>query len=206
MSQILHTQTTWDVGKNTAVCTHCQTPQEPGVVCWAALVENLAPAADAAPAGNPPAENALAQRPPFERLGYCQACWAAGHRPLPPAEMFSYWKTTAPSPNQKKRLFVDDSVLLDLFTRLQEKAAPQDVRFRFVLALVLMRKRLLKYEGSEALPQVPDAPAGAPVPELWTMIPRGENPQPVKVVNPQLTPEQIAEVSGQLSQILAEEI
>ena len=131
--------------------------------------------------------------------------------------MFSYWKTVVPTPQQKKKLLVDDSVLMDVFTRMEGKSEPQELRFRFVLALILMRKRLLKYEGMET-----PAPATAaqdselrtqnselrtqnPPPETWRMIPRGQE-NPVHVVNPHLTAEQIAEVSQQLSAILAEEI
>ena len=61
-------------------------------------------------------------------------------------EMFSFWKTTMPQPQQKKKLLVDDSVLVDVFQRMEGKTEPQEVRFRFVLALILMRKRLLIYE------------------------------------------------------------
>lgn len=132
---------------------------------------------------------------PYSRLDYCENCWTSGKRPESPLEMFSFWKTAVPEPTAKKKLFVDDSVLIDLFQRLEGRDAAEDIRLRFVLALILMRKRLLRYEGM----------AEGAVPESWRMRPRGSEEE-VLVVNPQLTEEQIGQVSQQLSGILAEEV
>jgi hypothetical protein len=131
--------------------------------------------------------------------------------------MFSFWKTTVPIPQQKKKLLVDDAVLVDVFSRMEGKQEPQEIRFRFVLALILMRKRLLKYEGMEEVPPLPGTgpeeadtfhtpPPAPPPPEIWRMLPRGEGAATVHVINPHLTAEQISEVSQQLSAILAEEV
>ena len=92
-------------------------------------------------------------------------------------------------------MFVDDSVLIDLFQRLEGRDGQEDIRLRFVLALILMRKRLLRYEGM----------AQGVAPETWRMRPRGTDEE-VTVINPQLTESQIGEVSQQLSGILAEEV
>lgn len=131
--------------------------------------------------------------------------------------MFSFWKTQVPVPEQKKKLLVDDSVLVDVFQRMEGKNEPQEIRFRFVLALILMRKRLLRYEGMEPAAEAganADAASAAPenappppprAPDTWRMIPRGSD-KIVHVIDPHLTEEQIAEVSQQLSAILAEEV
>lgn len=196
----------WSISRAAQTCRACNTALNPGDPCWAALVEGLPP--------DPATPDAKPQ--PYTRLDYCDACWSAGKRPptqtdsptvATPITLLSFWKSTVPVPNQKKKLFVDDSVLQDLFTRLAEKTDPQDIRFRFVLALILMRKRLLRYDST-----LPDT-----TPETWLMTPRGAwhgrpahdplyDQNPVKVINPNLTPDQIAEVSTQLSTILAEEI
>jgi len=120
--------------------------------------------------------------------------------------MFSHWRTIIPVPEQKKKLLVDDSVLVDLFQRLGSRPEPtlaEEVRFRFVLALILMRKRILKYEGTAPIP-APTAEIPHP-PHIWLMKLRSVE-EPVHVIDPHLTPEQIGEVSGQLSAILAEEV
>ncbi|HMD54793.1 MAG TPA: hypothetical protein VKJ65_09615, partial [Phycisphaerae bacterium] len=163
---------TWDVGRAAGQCSACSASLTPGAVCWAALVEMPKPA------GDPAAANTKDKPPsPWQRLDFCQACWTSGKRPAPPADMFSYWKTVVPEPEKKRRIFVDDSVLMDLFNRLADRTDMTDVRFRFVLALLLMRKKLLKYEGIELLP--PDMTERfkdlTPIPELWKMFPR-QNP------------------------------
>jgi len=202
MSRMKSTES-WNVGRAGPACAACGTTMAPGAGCWAALSEGAQqPVSETLPNA---AEKAAPL--PFARFDFCDGCWAAGQRPDPAkgqGELFSFWKTQVPTPTQKKKLFVDDSVLVDLFTRLEAKDAGEDVRFRFVLALILMRKRLLRYEGMEEAPKSHDEAAATP--EVWIMIPRGEGAKPVKVINPQLTPEQVSEVSGQLSGILAEEI
>ena len=189
----------WHVGRTAGQCSGCGIELPPKTNCWAALcdapMEQLS-TTEKAEARTKKEKDAPVVSP-FARVDFCEKCWAEGKRPLSPLTMFSFWKTTVPSPEQKKKLLVDDSVLVDVFTRMEGKTEPSETRFRFVLALILMRKRLLKYEGME------DKTEGAP--EVWRMIPRGTE-QPVHVVNPHLTEEQIAEVSQQLSAILAEEV
>ncbi len=211
----LNTQTTsggWHVGRVAAQCAACNTELPPTTICWAALcdrpIEQLTPAEKIAEAKSKNGEEKKPELSPFIRVDFCEKCWDEGKRPPEPLTTFSHWKTTVPVPETKKKLLVDDSVLVDVFARMEGKTEPQEIRFRFVLALILMRKRLLKYEGMEAVPSTPINPAGTDLaahPETWRMIPRGTD-QVVHVINPHLTADQITEVSQQLSAILAEEI
>jgi hypothetical protein len=215
---MLNTASSWHVGRTSGRCAACGVDLPPNTPCWAALCDGGQP--PAAPPAGKKGEADGREGSPFTRVDFCESCWAAGKRPehLPPPaaaegapaarplEMFSFWKTTVPVPQQKKKLLVDDSVLMDVFQRMEGKAEPQEIRFRFVLALILMRKRLLKYDGMEATPApAASASAGTAPPEVWRMTPRGAD-QPVHVVNPHLTADQISEVSQQLSAILAEEV
>ncbi len=214
MSQ-LSTSSGWSIGRPAPECAGCRCKMEIGAVCYAALCEGHlpqaheeqpapeTPAADAAQAQAPdkPETKAAAKKEepkevsPYTRVDFCETCWSSGKRPQTPLEMFSFWKTTVPEPTAKKKLFVDDSVLIDLFVRLAERDSVDDIRLRFVLALILMRKRLLRYEGMVAGTEK----------ETWRMRPRGEDEE-VLVINPQLNESQIGEVSQQLSGILAEEV
>ncbi len=202
-TNILRNQT-WNIGKAGRRCATCGGELASGAMCWAVLVEW--------PAGTPPPANPgdggnNLTAAPYQRMDYCPLCWESGKRPEPPAEMFSWWKSIVPDIRKKRKPFVDDSVLLDLFDRLAGRHDIADIRFRFVLALLLMRKRLLKYEGTEP----PDAQLQQalsqllPQLELWKMTRRGGDATTV-VVNPHLSAEQIGEVSQQISTILAEEI
>jgi hypothetical protein len=100
-----------------------------------------------------------------------------------------------PEPTEKKKLLVDDEVLLEFFERLGEASERVKINFRFVLALILMRKRILKYQQT----QLRDGQ------EIWIM---GQVREQTKheVLNPRLDDAQIEEVSEQLSAILRSEL
>ena len=97
-----------------------------------------------------------------------------------------------PDPDKKKDIFIDDEMLMVFFERLAEETDQEKINFRFVLTLILMRKRKLKYDSS----QIKDGN------EVWTLRVTGGKGRMVDVVNPQLAEDQIAELSTQMGQIL----
>lgn len=127
----------------------------------------------------------------FERRDYCRPCWDDG-RARADATPFGVWQTRVPSPREKKKLFIDDELLVNFFERLAGEEDPARISFRFVLALILMRKKLLVYDRSD---RDPDGM------EVWTMHLKGDD-RKHEVVNPQMDEEKIAEVSDKLSTIL----
>jgi hypothetical protein len=106
-------------------------------------------------------------------------------------QVFCYWRTKLPHPDQKKQVFVDDDMLMAFFDRLAEETDPDKVNFRFVLAMILMRKRRLKYDSTKMQNGN----------EIWCLRIVGEK-QIVEVVNPHLNEEQIEQLSSQIGQIL----
>jgi len=122
----------------------------------------------------------------FERRDYSVAYWQE-HK----VEAYCFWKTKMADPEEKKQLFIDDEMLMAFFERLAEETEEEKLNFRFVLTLVLMRKRKLKYmdhvmeEGRE----------------VWQMRVAGEG-RMVTVVNPELTEDKIEELSSQIGQIM----
>jgi hypothetical protein len=78
---------------------------------------------------------------------------------------------------------------------LADEGEPVKVQFRFLLALILMRKRLLKYDRT-----VHEGDS-----EVWLMRLRGDERQH-KVVNPQLAEDQLEAVGQQLGTILHEDV
>lgn len=106
-------------------------------------------------------------------------------------EVFCFWKTRLAAGDEKKQLFVDDEMLMAFFERLAGETDPEKVNFRFVLALVLMRKRRLKYDSTKM--------AGGT--EIWCLRIAGTK-DIVEVVNPHLADEQIEQLSSQMGQIL----
>ncbi len=122
----------------------------------------------------------------FTRADYSLEGWTE-----PPERAFCYFKTRVPVKEKKKKLLVDNELLINFFARLADETEPVRVQFRFVLALILMRKRLLRYETTVNQDGV----------EVWEMtLPRDQSPH--RVVNPHLTDDQIEAVSRELTAIL----
>jgi hypothetical protein len=123
----------------------------------------------------------------FERRDFSEAAWQG-----PPEGSLCHFQTRMPSKDAPRRLFVGDEALIGFFTRLGETVDPAKLRFRFVLSLILLRKRILKYERT-----LRDGPR-----EVWRMrLVRDKSLHDVE--NPSLTDEQIEALTGELGAILA---
>ena len=155
----------WEIQRSTGKCAGSGKNLEPGEEYYAALID---------------------KKDGFERCDYSCEYWQE-HKP----EVYSFWKTNIPYPNQKKKIFIDDSILINFFERLVKEGEQLKINFRFVLALILMRKRLLKYEDSFRREGK----------EIWKM--RFVREKEIhEVMNPELDDEQIEQVSRELSSIL----
>ena len=122
----------------------------------------------------------------LERRDFSVAYWEA-EKP----SVYCFWKTKMPNPEQKKKVFVNDEMLMAFFDRLENETDPDKVNFRFVLTLILMRKRKLKYDGC----RIEDGQ------EVWTLKVTGQD-RTADVINPHLTEDQIESLSAQMGQIL----
>ncbi len=131
----------------------------------------------------------------FERLDISLDCWDNFDR----QNVIAFWKTTMPHAEAKKKLFVDDEVLANLFERLADTTEPAKLNFRFVLGLILMRKRILIYDNTLRDESV------NPSREIWIVRLKGRDAQ-LEMLNPHLTEEQVQDVSKQLGEILNEEL
>ncbi len=131
----------------------------------------------------------------FIREDYCPVCWDT-HNRSEGANVFGVWHTHVPMPNEKKKLLVDDEVLINFFRRLGDTEEPAKINFRFVLALVLMRKKLLIYDRTDTDQADID---------VWTMHFR-KSDEKHKVIDPKMDEEKIAEVSRGLSEIMQGDI
>jgi len=125
----------------------------------------------------------------LQRRDFCADYWEQ-EKP----DVFCYWKTRLPRPDQKKQIFVDDQMLLAFFERLEKETEQEKVNFRFVLALILMRKRRLKYDAT----RIEDDK------EIWRLRVVGDKSadRRLEVINPHLDEEQIEQLSSQIGQIL----
>ncbi|MHC5060302.1 MAG: hypothetical protein ACYTFK_04360 [Planctomycetota bacterium] len=159
----------WEIKKTLGQCSGTGEKFEAGTEYFAALVET---------------EQGL------ERRDFSAEFWQQ-EKP----DVYCYWKTKMADAQRKKQLFVDDQMLMTFFERLAEETDADKVNFRFVLMLILMRKRILKYDSNE----VKDGS------EIWTLRVTGEN-RNVNVVNPHLTEDQVVQLSSQIGEILQVEM
>lgn len=125
----------------------------------------------------------------LKRDDFCIEAWEGGARPAGGA-MIGFWRAVVPAATHKPRTLIDDGALLDLFEQLAEATEASRLAFRYVLALLLVRKRILRVEPS---------PRG-------TLVVRtaGENPSRYEVADPGLDETRLAEVTEQLGQVVEE--
>lgn len=124
------------------------------------------------------------------REDFCLACWE-GHDHKEGQDIFGVWHAHIPQPQEKKKILVNDEVIITFFERLEAADDPVKLGFRYVLALVLMRKKLLVYDRMERREGQ----------EIWLMRFRGSD-KVHRVVDPRLDEEKIAEVSQSLGAIM----
>jgi len=124
------------------------------------------------------------------RKDYCAEAWQG-----PPQEAFGWWKSRIPEPSAKKIKLAPNEVLLELFDQLSEQ--PDRADMRYVLALLLMRRRVLRVETpGEATHQ----PADNDVETIAVYCPKREATYELPAVMPSET--RIDEIQQQLSELL----
>src|SRR5689334_6819920 len=112
----------------------------------------------------------------FERLDVALDQWEGFDR----ANVLAFWQAVMPRPEAKKRLFVDDTVLCELFERLSDASEPSKLNFRFVLGLILMRKRLVIYDTTRLEGER----------EIWSVRLKGRDDH-MDLINPKLDEQQV---------------
>lgn len=127
----------------------------------------------------------------IERVDVSPEAWDGFDR----SSLLAFWQTVMPAHEQKKKVFVDDEVLCTLFERLADASEPVKVNFRFVLGLILMRKRLIVYEDGRQQDGR----------DVWVVRMKGKDER-LTLIDPKLDEQQVTEVSGQLGEILNQEM
>lgn len=139
------------------------------------------------------------------RLDFAADSWETGARPESPARLFGFWRAVVSPAGAKKRQLVDDAALLDLFEQLEGAREPRKVAFRYLLTLVLVRKRLLTLEGSRPAKSV--EPGVMLVRHKGTAQPPergGDGPAFIEVVDPGLDRRAMEEGTEELASILSD--
>jgi hypothetical protein len=77
----------------------------------------------------------------FVRREYAPEAWAG-----PPEGVVGFWAGRVPAGDAPKRPPVDDETVRECFRRLDGATEPSRVSFRYVLALLLVRRKALRIE------------------------------------------------------------
>lgn len=109
----------------------------------------------------------------------------------PPQGTFGFWAGRVPSQDEKRRPRIDDELLVDCCRRLNGQTEPSRVNFRFVAALLLMRRKRFKFEGMRT-------EGGREILCLRCVRTR----ETYEVVDPRLNEEEIAEVQEEVFKVL----
>jgi hypothetical protein len=163
-------QLDFEIQRLTRRCAATDRPLEPGEVCYSVLEVRGAD---------------------IVRNDFAATAWTG-----PPAEAFGWWKSRVPEPNAKKIKLAPNEVLLELFDQLAERPECEDTRY--VLALLLVRRRVLRLDGP-ALPAVKPLSANG-VQTMTVLCPLRDASYEVTAVMP--SDERIEEIQQQLGELL----
>lgn len=156
---------TWHIGRRTRTCAHSGARIEPGHPFYSALVERD---------GN------------FERLDFTAAAWPEVAKDA----FFSYWKNK-PSEGGERKIQVDFDRILTFFDGLEGSDDPGRRLFRYVLALILVRRRILRLDDTVRT-------AEGDCLKVYDRRGSGRN---LEIVSPDATREQIAATQERLNEI-----
>ncbi len=157
----------FEVQRCTRCCAATERPLEPGDECYSVL------------------EVVGAE---VVRKDYCLEAWNGA-----PDAAFGWWKSRVPEPTAKKIKLAPNDVLLELFEQLADKRQQQDLRY--VLALLLVRRRVLRIDvNNDPVPTDLDTAI------MTLYCPKRDAIYEVAVAMP--VSERIDEIQHQLSELL----
>jgi hypothetical protein len=122
----------------------------------------------------------------FVRHDYSEEGWQG-----PPDNTFSFWTGRVPEQEENRRPRVDDDLLVDCLQRLEGQTEPDRLNFRYVVALLLMRRKRFKFEETRT-------EGGQEILALRCARTRTL----YQVVNPRLTEEEMARVQEEVFKVL----
>jgi hypothetical protein len=79
----------------------------------------------------------------LERLDYASDAWQG-----PPADAIAWWKSQVPGAETRRAHWAPNDAMLDFFDQLEGQPENQDMRY--VLSLLLVRRRVMRLEESES--------------------------------------------------------
>jgi hypothetical protein len=156
--------TDYEVGRPTRHCAASERELQPGESFYSALIRDGTE---------------------LRRVDYATEAWQG-----PPEGSVGWWKSQIPEPGARRPHWAPNDVMLEFFDELADQAEQEDVRY--VLALLLVRRRVMRLEETER-----DAAGGE---TLVLYCPRREETYHVPAVQP--SAERVDEIQEQLAGLL----
>ncbi|REJ67984.1 MAG: hypothetical protein DWQ31_09750 [Planctomycetota bacterium] len=119
------------------------------------------------------------------RYDFCEEAWEG-----PPAESIGWWKSRMPGPKSNKIHWAPNDVMLEYFEGLEDRPEKSDVRY--VLALLLIRRRVVRLEDSDE--------AANATSEMILYCPRRETTY--RVATQTVDPRRAQEIQDELAKLL----
>ena len=155
----------WHIARSTRTCAGSGEAIPPGTPFYSALIEG---------------------DESFERKDFRVEAWPE----VDSSAFFSYWKNKGSEAKEEKKQTVDYERLLAFFDGLEHAEEPQKRLFRYVLALILVRKRRLRLDD---MGRTEDGD------RLVVYDRRGE--KTLEIVAPEASREELAAVQNKLNEL-----
>jgi hypothetical protein len=122
----------------------------------------------------------------FVRHDYSVEAWQG-----PPPGAFSFWSGLVPPENASAKPRFDDDLLVECFERLEGQVEPSRVSFRYIVALLLMRRKRFRFEEArtEANQEI-------------LVVKCTRSGARHQVVNPGMTPDEMTAVQEEVFKVL----
>ncbi len=166
---------TYELGRFSGVCAATQEVIQTSQEFVAALVDAVDEAG----------------QPIVRRVDYSAVQWDRGARP---EALICFWRSFAPAPGDRKQTFVDDETLLEMVQRMADETDARRRGFRWILALVLLRRKVIRLDGIVHEDGV----------EYWAFRPRGSDAEslPIRIANPGVRADEMRELADQLGEVI----
>lgn len=128
---------------------------------------------------------------------YALDVWEKGVKFDQGGTLFGFWRRRVPEPGESKKApLVSDDEIFDLFEQLGDATEPKQIGFRYLLTLMLMRKKKIELEGMIA----GDA-ENPSVLKVRQKVKGGGGPV-FDVIDPKMDDEAIADAIEELGQVI----
>ena len=122
----------------------------------------------------------------FARFDFSPEAWENTDK----SRFFSFWRAKVTPENEKKKLVIDVEAFYTFFASLEEAESENKRLFRYLVALILTRKRVLRLDEIEKTPEG----------DYLILFDRRADKEH-RVFSPEATEEQLIEVQENLNQI-----